>query len=72
MKWTNQKDGSTYIPDTVGRTLRLMQESRVIAVRYEGKNTVYKFLPLYRRHDYIPLDEREAGKEHILFKSQKA
>lgn len=53
-------DGRTYLPSTVDRKLREAEENRRIAVKYEGKNTLYKWLPYERRKDYIPTSEREA------------
>lgn len=56
--------------ETVGRTLRTLETSSVIAVKDDdnGKSVVYKWLPKERRASYIPWSERPDGKKHILFK----
>jgi hypothetical protein len=70
-RWVNLKTNAAYIAETVGRTLRTMQEDHVIACKYEGKNTLYKWLPLERRGDYRTVEERaREGREEILFKSK--
>ena len=47
-----------YLPETVGRALRTAEEKKRIAVKYEGKNTLYKWLPHDRRAKYIPTSSR--------------
>ena len=44
--------------DTVSRTLRRLEEESLVAVRYEGKKTVYKFLPPDYRKMYVPVSQR--------------
>ena len=53
--------GRVYLPETVGRALRLAEESSRIAVRYHGKNTMYKWLPEHVRGSYITTATREGG-----------
>ena len=48
-----------YLPETVGRALRGAEEKKRIAVKYEGKNTLYKWLPHDRRAKYIPTSSRK-------------
>lgn len=46
--------------DTVSRTLRRMEEEKLIAVKYlPPKKTVYKVLPQEYRAIYIPVSERQ-------------
>lgn len=47
-----------YLPETVGRALRGAEEKKRIAVKYEGKNTLYKWLPHDKRAAYIPTSSR--------------
>lgn len=64
---TGREYGKRYLPETVGRALRLLEEKSVIAVRGEGVSVAYKWLPEeYRRH-YIPYSRRPAYEKHILF-----
>jgi len=55
-----------YLPETVGRALRTAETKKRIAVKYQGKNTLYKWLPHERRANYIPTSER---KDDRLFTS---
>lgn len=55
----------TFLPETVGRALRDLEENKIVAVKYEGKNTLYKWLPQEFRSKYIPTSERVGDK---LFK----
>ena len=55
--WYDER-GTRYLPETVGRALRLAEERKRIAVKYEGKNTLYKWLPHEKRARYIPTSER--------------
>lgn len=64
-EWKNQRNFTRYLPSTVDRALRKLEESSKIAVRYEGKNTKYKWLNPERRGLYIPTSYRN-GEE--LFK----
>lgn len=63
-EWRND-NGTLYISDTVGRALRSEEEKSHIAVKYEGKNTLYKWLPYERRDTYIPTSRRPDPK--VLF-----
>ncbi len=56
-QWRDER-GVPYLPETVGRALRLAQEERRIAVKYEGKNTLYKWIPYEMRSRYIPVSVR--------------
>ena len=58
------------LPDTVGRTLRLLEAQSKVAVRYEGKNTLYKWLPLDMRADYRTSEQRKDYKPEVLFNSK--
>lgn len=64
--WRSDK-GTTFLPETVGRSLRSAEENHRIAVKYEGKNTLYKWLPFERRESYIPTSQRIGG---ALFKTK--
>ena len=55
--WSNGQ-GKIFLPETVGRALRSLEEDKVIAVKYRGKNTLYKYIPTELRDRYIPSSER--------------
>ena len=57
-QWRDER-GVAYLPETVGRALRSAEESCRIAVKYEGKNTRYKWIPHEMRSKYIPTSARE-------------
>lgn len=65
MEWRNAKNGTLYMSETVGRTLRSLEESKIIAVKDDdnGKSVVYKWLPPERRATYIPFSERNGSKQ---------
>lgn len=63
-----QKYGKRFLPETVGRALRLLEESKMIAVKPHGISVQYKWLPLDRRAKYIPSSERPEREREILFK----
>lgn len=65
--WKDER-GVPYLPETVGRALRSAEEAKRIAVKYEGKNTLYKWLPFERREKYIPTTSRPAGRSSVLFR----
>lgn len=58
---TNPKDGTFFTPQTIGRTMRSMEERKLLAVKYVGnKNAAtYKHVPEYLRRYYIPVSQRE-------------
>jgi len=59
MKWVNQKDGTTYGADTVGRKLREAEANSLIAVQHTEKNhSEYRFIPEKFRDKYIPIADR--------------
>lgn len=60
--WKNQKNFTTYLPSTVDRALRSAEADKQIAVKYEGKNTLYKWIPHEMRERYIPTAQRENNK----------
>ena len=60
--------GARYLPETVGRALRSLEEDHIIAVKPCGISVQYKYLPLRLRDDYIPTSARPKGKESVLFK----
>lgn len=60
--------GSRYLPDTVGRTLRHLEEAKIIAVKPCGISVQYRYLPEEWRKDYMPVSCRPKGKEETLFK----
>lgn len=64
--------GKRYLPETVGRTLRSLEEQSVIAVKADGISVAYKWLPFEKRASYIPITQRPAGKEDVLFKNMAA
>lgn len=75
MTWkhdTGKHYGKRYLPETVGRALRALEEQSIIAVKAEGISVAYKWLPPERRKTYIPSTQRKAGYEHILFRENLA
>lgn len=60
--------GARYLPETVGRALRSLEENSIIAVKPCGISVQYKFLPTELRARYIPSSSRLVGQEEKLFK----
>lgn len=52
------RHSTTVLPSTVDRALRLLEEKKIIGVKYEGKNTLYKWIPAHIKSRYIPTAER--------------
>ena len=53
MVWKHQSGKSTgrrYLPETVGRALRALQEQGIIAVKDSGISVQYKWIPHNMRH----------------------
>lgn len=70
MVWKHPKGknyGKRYLPETVGRALRSMEEQKIIAVRDSGISVEYKYLPPEYRKRYIPSSSRPSGMGHKLF-----
>lgn len=59
--------GKRYLPETVGRCLRSLEEQSLVAVKSQGISVAYKWLPPDRRSSYIPVTRRPFGREDILF-----
>ena len=55
---TGQKYGARYMPETVGRTLRSLEEDKFIAVKDDGKTVQYRWIPENWRAKYIPYSRR--------------
>lgn len=71
MVWKHQSGrnyGARYLPETVGRALRSLEERGEIAVKQDGISVQYKWLPPAKRLSYIPSSNRPKGAEHKLFK----
>ncbi len=51
--------GKRYLPETVGRCLRSMEESKIIAVREDGISVKYRYVPEHLRAAYIPSSQRK-------------
>ena len=60
--------GAKYLPETVGRALRLLEEDSIIAVKPCGISVQYRYLPPEKRAGYIPTSARAKGEENVLFK----
>ena len=60
--------GKRYLPETVGRALRLLEEKSIIAVKEQGISVQYKWIPHEMRKRYIPSSSRPMGWENVLFK----
>lgn len=72
MVWKHQSGkhyGARYLPETVGRALRHLEEGRIIAVKDDGISVQYKWLPNHLRQTYIPYTQRPAHAKHVLFKT---
>lgn len=71
MVWKHQHGrnvGTRFLPETVGRALRLLEQKSIIAVKPQGISVQYKWLPLERRRDYIPTTIR-GNNQNKLFKT---
>lgn len=66
--YTEKGITKTYLAETVGRKLRLLEEESRIAVKSEGSSVQYKFLPTDKRNRYIPWSIRPEGQKNNLFK----
>jgi len=69
--WKHQRGkhaGVRYLPETVGRALRTLEEKKIIAVKPCGISVQYKHIPPELRWRYIPSSERSIGNESVLFK----
>ncbi len=60
--------GARFLPETVGRALRSLEEKRVVAVKQDGVSVQYKWLPPSRRLHYIPFSARAEHQKEKLFK----
>ena len=65
IEWRNKKNGTTYMPETVGRDLRTLEETKMIAVKPLGVTVQYKYLPEEMKGAYIPTSERT--NQNVLF-----
>ena len=68
MVWRHDKglhSGKRYLPETVGRALRSLEEDRIIAVKDDGISVQYKWIPHDLRGRYIPSSVRTG---ELLFK----
>lgn len=52
------KKGGLYGADLISRTLRAMEEERMVAVKYIDKHSHYRYIPDFVRHLYIPTSLR--------------
>lgn len=62
MVWKHKRGrnaGVRYLPETVGRALRALEENKVVAVKADGISVQYKWLPVERRKAYIPVSQRK-------------
>lgn len=61
MVWRNKAGmhyGARYMPETVGRALRLLEEQGQVAVKEDGISIAYKALYSPWKEKYIPFSER--------------
>ena len=73
IEWKHQRGrnyGVRYLPETVGRALRHLEESSIIAVRDDGVSVQYKWIPRHFRNRYIPFSLRAPDKKTMLFKKE--
>lgn len=72
MQWKHvggKSRGARYLPETVGRALRALEEGSIIAVKQDGISVQYKWLDHSRRKSYIPFSVRPDNRKNTLFKS---
>ena len=65
MVWKHERGrsaGKRYLPETVGRALRLLEEDSIIAVKDAGVSVQYKWIPHDVRGRYIPSSQRIGDK----------
>lgn len=70
MEWRHERGqhyGVRYLPETVGRALRHLEEMSIVAVKDDGKSVQYKYLPENYRPHYIPWSTRPDDKKDKLF-----
>lgn len=69
MQWKNRR-GTVSKPSTVSRALRLLEQERKIAVKYEGAqhSALYKYIPKHMRPNYVPTAMRGVGKENEFWR----
>ncbi len=60
--------GKRYLPETVGRALRDLEEQGIIAVKPDGISVQYRWIPHALRSRYIRMSERPVGKESIVLR----
>lgn len=63
------REGVVVTPQTIGRTLRSLEEQKKLAVKYMGPkhHAHYKYLPEFLRKHYRPIDQRKDKKPDDLF-----
>ena len=74
VEWKHQRGkhtGARYLPETVGRALRHLEEASNIAVRESGISVEYKWLPFELRGRYIPSSARPDSEKDTLFREQR-
>jgi hypothetical protein len=69
---TGKDAGKQYLPETVGRKLRSLEELGIIAVRDSGVSVEYRWLPPEIRKRYIPYSCRPDGAKDKLFREPEA
>lgn len=60
--------GKRYLPETVGRCLRSMEEDKLVAVQGDGISVKYRYIPEEFRGRYIPSSQRKNKEELWLQK----
>lgn len=69
--WKHQRGrnyGARYLPETVGRALRHLEESSIIAVKDDGISVQYKWIPVNYRGQYIPFSRRGTDTKTLFTK----
>ena len=70
IQWKHQigkHAGVRYLPETVGRALRTLEEKSVIAVKDEGISVQYAWIPPEKRKFYIPFSTRPDYLKHKMW-----
>lgn len=71
MVWKHERGrsaGKRYLPETVGRALRSLEESGIVAVKDSGISVQYKWIPHELRAKYIPYSSRHEANKSTLFR----
>ncbi len=66
IEWYHKDKVRQYLPETVGRALRHLEEESIIAVKPDGISVQYKYIPADVRHKYRPWSTRLQDKDTLF------